>query len=410
MLSLLVVALLFFSRISQGGWVSVDQFSSGEFPVHTAKGIAKDPDGRLFVVGVGSTAVGSSAVYVRSSMDDGMTWATVDSFASGQSSQMDLGGRPAFNQQGDVFLGVDVYQSNTQCHWLVRKGSKHGTVWSTVDDYEDSRGCARPYGSAVDSQGRVFVVGVVFGDRARNVANFHWLVRSSVDNGISWSTVDDFFVPDGVERAPEPSGIAIDGSDSIYVAGTFGTDFGFDGLVRRSSDHGQTWKNVFSPVRSESVFWSWFQSIDVSATGDIFVGGFAHQQVGWFPLHWIVYKSVDHGTSWTLVDDYTGLASGGVVNSVRVGAGGRVVAAGYGVDSRSDSKTNSQGLVRVSRDGGATWTNGDQVGTDVTGFHSEFFGTEFKADGNLISCGAQDTQENQSGFQTSGNWGVWSEQ
>src|SRR5690349_18965566 len=58
--------------------------------------------------------------------------------------------------------------------------------WRTVDDFALAGADAEAHGVAIDSAGRIYVVGI---------ANGHAIVRYSADGGTTWSTRDDFVYP-----------------------------------------------------------------------------------------------------------------------------------------------------------------------------------------------------------------------
>src|SRR6185369_12423607 len=101
-------------------------------------------------------------------------------------------------------------------------------TWQTVDEYRYVRG-ADNSGLTVAPSGVVFAAGTGETD-----AGYRGLIRASTDGGNTWSLLDDFLYP-GLNYTTY-SGIASDFAGNLYVAGTAYTDISTHWIVRRSTD------------------------------------------------------------------------------------------------------------------------------------------------------------------------------
>src|SRR6185369_6602733 len=138
-------------------------------------------------------------------------WATVDDFAmksSATTDEMDI----AVDAAGGVYVsGCDFYNSSP--NWIIRKGFG-GTSFSTVDFLPNSY----PKDIFVHPTAGIFVAGQTR-ITIRNQSVWVWLVRRSIDGGVTWSNVDTFQASSGSAVA---MGITAN-SSGIYVAGSAGT-------------------------------------------------------------------------------------------------------------------------------------------------------------------------------------------
>jgi hypothetical protein len=101
--------------------------------------------------------------------------------------------------------------------------------WQTVDDFAFAVGDAEARCVAVDSAGRIYVVGTASG---------HAIVRYSADAGSNWVTRDDFVYPS--QSYNSFNAITLEFGGAVYAGGASGDHW----IVRRSVDHGVTWQTV----------------------------------------------------------------------------------------------------------------------------------------------------------------------
>ncbi len=198
-------------------WSTVDMFAldSGS----AAYGVVVHPTAGVFVVGNSIVASGKSsfsAWTVRRSLNDGVTWNTVDTFQLGNTSQARGIGMDAQGNLYAVGNAFETVKGKTRSHWIVRRSS-NGAVgsWTTVDDFQpssDGRGVASAF--AADAQGNLFVAGLGAGS---NGGSSQWLVRKSPGGVGAWSTVDNFQYVAGAET--QAHAIAADHAGNVFVGG-----------------------------------------------------------------------------------------------------------------------------------------------------------------------------------------------
>ncbi len=188
------------------------------------------------------------------------------------------------------------------------------------------------------------------------------LVRKSVDDGSSWSVVDDYRNHDlesGILCTAKAIIVNPSASNEVYYIGSVMADSNGSGLeswfVRKSTDSGTTWMTVdiytldgTRPARALAAA--------IATDGTLFVVGYANKNVGGFDYsHWIVRRSIDLGTSWTTVRDYQLSApnQNSEATAITISGSGEIFVGGYGQDSASHKKW----LIQSSTDKGASWSN-----------------------------------------------------
>ena len=240
--------------------------------------------------------------------------------------------------------GVEI--PNFASRWVVRRSGDNGLTWSTVDDFSLG-GSTIPYTIAADAAGNIYVVG-----QASNT----WIVRKGV-NGMSWSTVDSF----GPNSGSAAFGVLVHPTAGVFVAGSSIVTSGrysYNGwTVRRSLNGGATWQTVdtFQLGNNSTAY-----GVGADTQGRLYVVGNAFETIkGKTGSHWIVRRSSNGGAgSWVTVDDFQpssagrALARGFVADSL-----GNVYVAGLAApDNLQDS---AQWLVRKSVGATGAWSTVD---------------------------------------------------
>jgi hypothetical protein len=117
--------------------------------------------------------------------------------------------------------------------WTVRQ-SPSGNLgsWVTMDSVVSKPGRGEwgggiAYTTAVSSTGTIYAAGTLW-NRTRSM--YHWVVRSSVDGGVTWSISDNVAPP---TASAEAIGMVAAGDGSIYVCGRVGELDGYHWVVRR---------------------------------------------------------------------------------------------------------------------------------------------------------------------------------
>jgi hypothetical protein len=202
-------------RAADGGitWSTVDNPAlSGPTSIFVRPGPVGQPDDVL-ACGGGWT--------VRRSLNGGATWTTLSSPAAGVYSSQNATA-PTVGPDGAIYVvgrtsktvGSKRTGYTTEYGWLTRRSANGGATWAEVDYTAN----AYPWNLAVDTFGRVLVVGIGnYGTTSPQT----WLVRGSTDGGATWTTTD-WFLPSGTTRATA-MGIASDALGNVCVIGETGT-------------------------------------------------------------------------------------------------------------------------------------------------------------------------------------------
>ena len=134
----------------------------------------------------GLFAVGSTDYWwtVWRSTNNGATWSTVDTFQLGWGT---TARGIAADASGNLFVVGYAMFDSAPTRWIVRRSSDGGTSWTTVDNYVSAAGNhSTAQAVTVDNAGRLWVAGNDVGS---------WLVRRSDDRGASWVNSDVFLIP-----------------------------------------------------------------------------------------------------------------------------------------------------------------------------------------------------------------------
>src|SRR5205814_428740 len=127
--------------------------------------------------------------------------------------------------------------------WLVRRSLDDGATWSTVD--APQLGNAFAWAISSDSQGGIYVAGreTVTVKSGKSVMSYtEWIVRKSGDGGNTWGTVDQFKL-----SAPNSSvtwGIGRDSTGNVAAVG-YGIDGqGIEHWLVRTPDSSGAWQTI----------------------------------------------------------------------------------------------------------------------------------------------------------------------
>jgi hypothetical protein len=241
--------------------------------------------------------------------------------------------------------------------------------WQTVDDFALAGANAEAHGVAVDSAGRIYVVGTADG---------HGIVRYSADGGTTWSRRDDFVYSSQSNNVF--NAIAMDPQGNVFVGGVSG-NIGLHWIVQRSTNQGATWEIVddyFRPMidplhpGTNGVVYS----LSSDSQGRVYGAGLMHE-TGPSYLNWWVRSSDIGGTNW---DTRLLLFSGYAQVSQLTCAGEAVYITGE--TSGGEAPT---GFILGSSDHGVTWsTNFEST--------SEFYhAMTSDSAGNVYSAGITST-------------------
>lgn len=320
------------------------QYVSGEDS--RAGGLVLNSSGHLFVAGTVLDGTDVEHRIVRRSTNGGASWSVVDDYqlSAGKAS---YGGAIVISASGTLYTSGSATDASDLRHWIVRRSTDGGTSWSTLDDYQLSSS-HNALGGAVylaPLSGHLFVVG-----NANDASDLtHWIVRRSTDGGTSWSTVDDFQLSSTWHSAGRS--IVEDRFGNLYAAG-YGYDAQLKGrwIVRKSTNGGTTWSTVDNFVKVAG-FDATAAAITTDFAGNIYVAGSVKEALGG-PWGWVVRKSTNGGTTWSIVNEYRLDASrSAVVNNLRSDIFGNIYVTGWA----EDGSGVFHWIVRRSADAGATW-------------------------------------------------------
>jgi len=348
--------------------------------------IAVDSSNNLYTAGVSTDATSFTHWIIRKSSDGGSTWAVIDDYQLATNKY--AGAIKVFiAPNGTVYAVGGALDSSDSQHWIVRKSTNNGVTWTTADDYRYLSTASAANDIGVDSMGNIYVVG----DGSN--ATF-WIVRKSTDSGITWTTIDTFQYPPGI--ATVPFSFTADGLNNFYVTG-YGFNASIVGkmLIRKSSDGGSTWTTI---VDYENVATK--GSIGKGTVRDnndhLYSTGYGYDATNKFT--WFVRKSTDRGGTWTTVDNFQ-FAAGydTLVNHIAMDSFFNIYIIGYG----SDSTNKKHWLVRKSSDQGSTWTTVDnyQMSPPVSLGKNEGRALSSDSSGNLFTLGV--------GTATNGDYDHW---
>lgn len=310
-------------------WTVVDQFNYSPGQESIALGFAADKNGNVYVVGEGIINMGTPQYYwiVRRSTDSGQTWTTVDSL-TGAPGFYNEAAAVTVNSNGRVFV-TGVVHDGTKFEWLLRSSPDAGMTWSTVSTYA-SNNHARGYAVTVDKSNNVYACGSGMDNNNKN----HWIIVKSTDNGTSWNPADNFQLH--ADGDAECKVLALDASGRIF-AGGFGVQpgSGKHWIVKRSNADGSAWAirdDYTHPADSATDANSSARAIAFDNKGFVYVAGFGSTFMGAQKYILVVRKSVNGGTSWTTEDAFQPVANRdeGLANSIAIDSENRIFVGGGG--------------------------------------------------------------------------------
>jgi hypothetical protein len=160
----------------------------------------------------------------------------------------------------------------------------------------------------------------------------------------SWQTVDVFDQSSATDFQQFGKAIAVDGADRLFAAGVSqnaSSGFPTYAVVRRSLDHGTTWQTVDS-----SSGWYQVKGVAASPSGGVAIVG-SSRDTSPGPYYWRVRLSRDGGATWSTVDEPRAYADYTEAAAAAFGPDEALYVAGSDLENW---------IVRRSTDLGVTWT------------------------------------------------------
>lgn len=237
------------------------------------------------------------------------------------------------------------------------KRCDYNGAWSTSDFVESSGGLIGDAKGIAANRHAVIVSGTI--DVAANEQR--WLVRRSLDNGATWTTVDEFRFADGATwktvddnldfQNGAGDAIAVDGDGRVYAAGHSNAERKM--IVRRSTNGGATWSNVDQVTDMVP------QAIAASSGGRVFVVGIS----GDATWSWFVRSSANGSSGWKNVDVFNYQeGKNAVARGVAIRSDGTVAVVGWG-SSNEGGGLATHWLTRVASTSNPNdWTTVDDYG------------------------------------------------
>lgn len=224
---------------NDSGWAN-DDVSNHFTGTSGLKAIASD-GGNVLTTGYGGGDGSRWILRTKDATTGFWTGVAVDGNADATVTVVDKGRSAAVAATGGdwIVAGGDRIRTTTGAlrgRWVVRRSIDRGLSWTDVDTATGGlRTEARAATTASD--GTVYVAGTLEDANGK----VHWLVRRSTNFGASWESVDDYVVDVG---AAQPNGILVGGDGLVWVAGITGSLDGDRWTVRRGGGKGAAWSTV----------------------------------------------------------------------------------------------------------------------------------------------------------------------
>jgi len=209
--------------------------------------------------------------------------------------------------------------------WHVRRSLDGGASWVTVDPGWQlaSGAAASASGCAADTNGNVFVSGWAYDKATSPKQKIFWIVRISSDLGNTWTTLKFGSGPSDTAAAihfmPVPA-------DQRHLGGVFAVGrIGAAATVMRTRNGGLNWTTVGSwSFRGDAIA----TALTSDAQGNLYVGGIAQSSKSGGPYNWFVRLSTDGGDTWTNLGSPLPAGSDNRLNAVAVDGAGNLWAVG----------------------------------------------------------------------------------
>jgi hypothetical protein len=244
--------------------------------------------------------------------------------------------------------------------WVVKKSVDHGVTWNVIDNFTTNKNLStEPAAIAVGPKNSIIVVGKSEYLTKTGQILTQWITRISKD-GKNWKTKDNFQLP-GVSWT-RAAGVVTDHSGNIFVFGSVQTDYinsqrpaqcNCQLIIRKSHDLGKSW----STIVVNKNFYLWAVGISITAQDELYVISQSQTQ-DQGGTKFLVEKSIDAGETWTDVDHFGlfDIGAGTHATTIHIDEKGVIYTAGLSALTLTGIK---HWIVRKSEDDGVHWLNID---------------------------------------------------
>lgn len=338
-----------------------------------ANAILVDSSDKIYVLGVVYDKIGRHLL-LQKSTDHGDNWTQNENFNVGLSTSVN---GMAIDSSKNLYVTTSEWfkNGNYQQHWIVRKISNDGAIWTIVDDYQYvGGGSASANSISIDDSGNIYAAG--YAEDVANNGYFRWIVRKSTNGGITWTTKDDFLIPSN-SRVAMPRAIAVLGTGTVYIAGVADDNYNYYWLVRKSTNGGTTWTTVLNTIsgnRSELL------AMSIDSVGNLYAVGYETDPIY---EHWVVKKSVDAGNTWSTIQDFSTSGNHAEATAILITTSGTIYVAGWiGISG------TERWVVQKSLNYGNTWITVRDF-SFVTGTNSFLSAMTFNSLGQMYLVGTE---------------------
>lgn len=302
------------------------------------------------------------------------SWHSVDKFQLAPGGPAEARGGTEIQNAIYIVGQAQLKAAEDTPRWLVRKSVDRGVTWKTVDEFAyEGKGAVAHAIAGLARNGQLFVVGHGI-DKSNHS---HWLVRKSADRGLTWKTVQDLTAKEDYAAAES---VAVDETGVVYVTGE--VNAGSPGVSRwttqRSADGGVSWTTVDEVAASKNASGL---AVVTDKQGRVFVGGSLNDEAA---FAWTVRSSPNGQKGWKTVDRFE--LPGGTISQATGAASrdGRIAFVGYA----SDTSERSHWIIRKARSSRPEnwWTAEDYV-SDRVRAQARPSAVAFTPDGRTVSTG-----------------------
>lgn len=324
-------------------------------------------NGDIYLAGDGA----NKRIIVRRSTDNGASWTTSLDYQSDVNTYNDFVRNIALDADGNV---VVLGTANAEFGIFARFDILGN---ATVSSYQPQLPSPSAAIEGFSPAGNTFVVAGV--SRDLSTSNTEWLVRKTIDGGISWQIIDH--IVNGANYS-QPTEATQDVAGNYYVAGNSNGAW----FIRRSQDGGTSWSNVEDCVNTSDA--STFFTMTKNQNGQIFTAGHYSELVGAdTERHLFICTSSDNGTTWSLLNDsvHTDIDS-----PQKMLVRNNTIYFFYSNRNYPDYEW----YMKVSTDNGISWTKRTIRAKTLSGYMGSRFDVDITVDGDIYFVGHEVDQDN----------------